>query len=324
MIDLVASSQVMRAVILTGVFALVMLVSLLGSAAFARHANVRRNLRSLGGMDHVLEEASLATRNRDAWSRLVNRIESAGITLSDTREGELRKTLKAAGYASPAAPRIYSLLRLLLVLGLPAAFVLLVLAGGRQVSVIGLYLMGCFWAGVGLYVPLLFIRMRASRRREAIINGFPDCLDLMLICVESGYGMDAALDRVAREMALSHPHVSQLLTEATLRQRAGASREESLRLLAEDAGVDEVSSFSTLMIQSDKLGTSIATTLRVYSAEMRERRRMRAEEKAHRIPVLISIPLVTCMLPVMIGVLMLPAVIITIRKLIPAMTGGGA
>lgn len=92
--------------------------------------------------------------------------------------------------------------------------------------------------------------------------------------------------------------------------------------MADEAGVDEIKSFATLMIQSDKLGTSIASTLRVYAAEMREKRRMRAEEKAHRLPVLISIPLVTCMLPVMIGVLMLPAVIMVIRQLIPAMSGG--
>ncbi|WP_068083356.1 type II secretion system F family protein [Novosphingobium rosa] len=324
MIDLVASSQLMRMVILMGVFALVMLLSLLISMAVARQARVRRSLRGLAGFESDVGEASLSTRNRDAWTRLVARIERAGISLSDTREDSLRQTLKAAGYTSPAAPRLYSLLRLLLVVGLPLVFVTLVVAHGRQVSPVGLYLLGCFWAGVGLYLPMLHVRLRAERRREAIINGFPDCLDLMLICVESGYGMEAALDRVAREMAVSHPQVARLLTEATLRQRAGASREAALRLLAEDADVDEVRSFATLMIQSDKLGTSIATTLRVYAAEMRERRRMRAEEKAHRIPVLISIPLVTCMLPVMIGVLMLPAVIVTIRKLIPAMLGAGA
>ena len=92
--------------------------------------------------------------------------------------------------------------------------------------------------------------------------------------------------------------------------------------MADVSRVDEISSFATLLIQSDKLGTSIATALRTYANEMRERRKMRAEEKAHRIPVLISIPLVTCMLPVMIGVLMLPAVVRVVRQLVPAMTGG--
>ena len=168
----------------------------------------------------------------------------------------------------------------------------------------------------------MFISAKAGRRNEAIINEFPDCLDLLLVCVEAGLGLEAALDRVAREMIRSHPLVSQLLASTTMRLRAGASREEALRNMANDARVDEIRSFSTLLIQSDKLGTSIATTLRVYASEMRERRKMRAEEKAHRLPVLISIPLVACMLPVMIGTLMLPAAIRVMKSLIPALQGG--
>jgi tight adherence protein C len=112
------------------------------------------------------------------------------------------------------------------------------------------------------------------------------------------------------------------LVRTTLHLRAGASREEALRRLANEAHVPEIRSFAALLIQSDKLGTSIGTTLRVYASEMRERRRMRAEEKAHRMPVIISIPLIVCMLPTMLGVLMLPAMINVIRHLMPAMTGG--
>ena len=130
------------------------------------------------------------------------------------------------------------------------------------------------------------------------------------------------MDRVGREMVLSHPLVAEMLSVATLQLRAGASREDAFRKMSDMAGVDEIRSFTTLIIQSDKLGTSIATTLRVYASEMRERRKLRAEERAHRLPVLISIPLVMCMLPVMIGVLMLPAAIRVVRTLIPAMGGG--
>jgi tight adherence protein C len=92
--------------------------------------------------------------------------------------------------------------------------------------------------------------------------------------------------------------------------------------MADRAAADEIRAFATLLIQSTKLGSSISQTLRTYAAEMRERRRMRAEEKAHRLPVLLSIPLVACMLPVMIGVLMLPAVIRVTRAVLPALTGG--
>lgn len=129
------------------------------------------------------------------------------------------------------------------------------------------------------------------------------------------------MDRVGREMVKSHPLVSELLSITTLQLRAGASREEAFRKLADAASVDDIRSFTTLMIQSDKLGTSVSATLRVYAAEMREKRRMRAEEKAHRLPVLLSIPLVACMLPTMIGVLMLPAVVMVVRAVIPMMRG---
>jgi tight adherence protein C len=143
-----------------------------------------------------------------------------------------------------------------------------------------------------------------------------------LVCVEAGLGMEAAFDRVGREMVDSHPLVSQLLSMVTLELRAGSTREEALRNMADRAQVDEIRSFSTLLIQSDKLGSSVGETLRVYATEMRERRRMRAEEKAHRLPVLLSVPLVAFMLPVMIGVLMLPAVIRVIREVVPNLGGG--
>ena len=166
------------------------------------------------------------------------------------------------------------------------------------------------------------MRAKADRRKEAIVNGFPDSLDLLLICVESGLGLEAAMDRVGREMVRSHPLVAELLSITVLQLRAGASRDEAFRKLADASAVDEIRSFTTLVIQSDKLGTSIATTLRIYAAEMRERRQMRAEEKAHRLPVLISIPLVACMMPTMIGTLMLPAIIIMVRQKFPLMAGG--
>jgi tight adherence protein C len=123
-------------------------------------------------------------------------------------------------------------------------------------------------------------------------------------------------------MVGSHPLVAAMLSTATLQLRAGARREEALRKMGDSSGVDEVRSFATLLIQSDKLGTSISDTLRIYAAEMREKRRLRAEEKAHRLPVLISIPLVICMLPTMIGVLMVPGVVRVVRQILPAFAGG--
>jgi tight adherence protein C len=187
--------------------------------------------------------------------------------------------------------------------------------------VLKLYLIGAGLAVMGLYLPNLWVSARASRRQQELVNGFPDALDLMLVCVEAGLGLEAAFDRVGREMALSHPLVASLLGNVVLELRAGRGREEALRRMGDRAGVDQIRSFATLLIQSNKLGSSVGQTLRIYAAEMREQRKMLAQEKAHRLPVLLSIPLVACMLPVMIGVLMLPAAIRVVRQLMPIMAG---
>lgn len=322
MTDLLATNSLARILVLMLIFVVIAGAALAASKLASRYAAVRGELRAIASTGRRHSTATLRDRRDDQWSRLVDKIESVGLNLTDTKSDQLRRKMLAAGFESPAAPRIYTLIRLVLVMALPAVLVGLSLLSGNELSFVKLYLYGSATALAGLYIPALFVRAKTDRRRQEIINGFPDCLDLMLVCVEAGLGLEAAIDRVGREMAISHPLVGQMLTTATLQLRAGASRETALRKMAEAARVDEISSFATLLIQSDKLGTSIATTLRIYASEMRERRRMRAEEKAHRIPVLISIPLVACMLPVMIGVLMLPAAIRVIRQLVPAMGGG--
>ncbi|MFM5885208.1 MAG: type II secretion system F family protein [Novosphingobium sp.] len=323
MLDLIASTPAIRISVLLALFALVVLGIWSLASLATKRMTVRGELREIyGSGTHTATSESLTARNDSAWIRLVDRIEKAGLDLSDSKGDALRERLRAAGYTSPAAPRLYTLLRLVLVIALPTLLVVFSLWSGSELSYVRLYIFGSIFAAFGLFMPALFVRAKADRRREEVINGFPDCLDLMLVCVEAGLGLESALDRVSKEMIMSHPLVSSMLATATLRLRAGASREEALRRLADDAGVDEIRSFATLLIQSDKLGTSISTTLRVYAAEMRERRRMRAEEKAHRLPVLISIPLVCFMLPVMIGTLMLPASVRVVRLLIPALNGG--
>lgn len=323
MIELIASNSLVRTAILIVLFAMVVGLVMTVLQMLARRSAVRGELQSLsastgnrGGAD------TLRGRRDDAWTKLADRIERAGLDLTDTKSDALRGRLVAAGYESQAAPRIYTLIRLFCVIVFPCLLVGASLIGGSELSVLQLYIFGSVSAIFGLYLPVMFISAKADRRRETILHGFPDSLDLMLVCVEAGLGLEAALDRVGREMAISQPLVSNILTTATLQLRAGASRETALRRMAETTNVDEISSFATLLIQSDKLGSSIATTLRIYSDEMREKRRMRAEEKAHRIPVLISIPLVACLLPVMIGVLILPAAVRVVREMLPAMQGG--
>lgn len=323
MVEFLANNLIARMAFLALLFTLVLMVVLFGSRAATRRAALKADLRSIAGSGSAAGKMRLQEQKDSGWAKLAEKIEKAGLNLTDTKGDKLRAKLIAAGFTSPAAPKIFTLARLVLVIVLPSAYLLLASTGGEELSFVRLYLFGSALALLGLYFPNLYITAKADRRQEAIRNGFPDCLDLMLVCVEAGLGLEAAMDRVGREMVTSHPLVAGLLSTATLQLRAGARREEALRKMGQSSGVDEIRSFATLLIQSDKLGTSIADTLRVYAAEMREKRRLRAEEKAHRLPVLISIPLVVCMLPTMIGVLMMPGVVRVVRQLLPALAGGG-
>lgn len=322
--QLLSNYPLLKVSLLIGVFALVAATAYFSSLAIsARRVSRQRLVEGIDTADHGIAGASLRSKQvESAWFKLVNSIEKAGLPLVDTRDDSVRKKLLAAGYTAPYAPRVYTLVRLVLVIGLPATAFFFLWANGSVPSIFKMYFVSIVAALAGLYLPSVFISAKADRRQREIINGFPDALDLMLVCVEAGLGMDAAFSRVGLEITDSHPRLAEQFGAVVLELRAGRSHEDALRRMADRSGAEEIRAFATLLIQSSKLGSSIAQTLRVYAAEMREKRRMRAEEKAHRLPVLLSVPLVGCMLPVMIGVLMLPAVIRVVRVLVPALHGG--
>jgi tight adherence protein C len=324
MIQLVAENSVLRFLLLILLFAMFAAGGYFFVQAFAVRQLARRRLVEAAAPARGAPMLG-SLRNEgieSAWLKLVNSIEKSGLSLIDTKDAALRQQLVAAGYPAPYAPRVYTLVRLVLVIGLPILVLLFFWLTGSSPSMIKLYFSLVIAAALGLYVPNIFIRARADRRQQQLVNAFPDALDLMLVCVEAGLGLEAAFSRVGMEMMTSHPLLAEQFGAVVLELRAGRSHEDALRRMADRAGADDIRAFGTLLIQSTKLGSSIAQTLRTYSTEMREKRRLRAEEKAHRLPVLISIPLVACMLPTMIGILMLPAAIRVVRAMMPAFHGG--
>lgn len=325
MIELLADYPLLKFLLLVSLFGLVSAAVYFAALSIAARQLTRQRLTEAGrAADAGMAAGSLRSdRVHSTWLKLVDGIEKTGLSLVDTKEDSVRRRLIAAGFSAPYAPRVYTLIRLILVILLPALFLIKFWASSASPSLLTLYFTVVVAAAIGLYLPVVFVRAQAARRRQEIINDFPDALDLMLVCVEAGLGLEAAFDRVGMEMTESHPRIAEQLGSVVLEMRAGRNREDALRRLADRAGADEIRAFATLLIQSMKLGSSVSQTLRTYAFEMRERRRLRAEEKAHRLPVLLSIPLVTCMLPVMIGVLMLPASIRVIRAIVPALGGGG-
>ncbi|HET9812655.1 MAG TPA: type II secretion system F family protein [Sphingomicrobium sp.] len=323
MLGLLAQNDALRIALLALLFSLVAGIGYLSAQLLAARQLTRRRLagEAAGGQSGRAAMTSLRSeRVESTWLKLVNAIEKRGLSLVDTKDEAVRSKLVAAGFTATYAPRVYTLIRLVMVVALPVLVLVFFWADASSPSAFKLYFWLIVAAALGLYLPSLFIRARADRRQREIVNGFPDALDLLLVCVEAGLGLEAAFGRVGMEMITSHPRLAEQFGAVVLELRAGRSHEDALRRMADRAGADDIRAFATLLIQSTKLGSSIAQTLRTYSSEMREKRRMRAEEKAHRLPVLLSIPLVTCMLPTMIGVLMLPAAIRVIRQVLPALT----
>lgn len=246
-------------------------------------------------------------------------------SLADTKDrAKLTRDLAMAGIQHPAAPILYVVLRFGLAIALPLGFLLMQQLSAKPfegVTLIGGTLGLC---ALGLIVPRALIDNRINGRKTQLEQEFPDALDLMVVCVESGLGLEAALVRVGQEVGESHPRVAEEFDRVSLELSAGRGRADALRGLGEHTDVESVKSFAALLIQTDSLGTSVGQTLRTFANEMRDHRMLTAEEKAMRIPVLLTVPLVACILPVIITALMLPAMIDVVRNLLPALQGGGA
>ena len=162
---------------------------------------------------------------------------------------------------------------------------------------------------LGYMLPRTIVSLKRDGLLEEHRQGFPDFLDLLVICVEAGIGIDSAIERVGRDLARSFPSLSQNLGIMSLELRAGRSTKEALQNLGARLGIDEARSFATLVQQSEELGTSLVQSLRVYSDEMRAKRLSRAEEKAHALPVKLVLPLALFIFPVILGITLMPVAI---------------
>ena len=175
---------------------------------------------------------------------------------------------------------------------------------------------------VGFYGPPMFIRWRVDRRRGQAKMGLPDALDMMLVCVEAGLSMVVALNRVSAEIGQAHPILAEELNITALEMQAGKGYDDALRGFGERVNIEEVKSLVSLLIQSEKLGASIAQTLRIYSSEMRARRLIDAEERGAKIPVLMSFPLIGFILPSLMLTILAPVIVKFARILLPTLQGG--
>ncbi len=224
------------------------------------------------------------------------------IPTSPEKLGRTRKRLAKAGYHTLTPALVYSAGELLLPILLGGTALLLV--GRTRGLVLAIAL-----AIVGYLIPGLVLERLIKRRKKRITNGLPDALDLLIVCLEAGSGLDQAIVKTTEELALAHPELAEELRLVTVETRAGKPRLEAFRNLAKRTGVDEIRSLVTMLVQTDRFGTSVAQALRVHADTSRVKRRQRAEERAAKLGVKLVFPLVFCLFPAFYVVALGPAVI---------------
>lgn len=243
------------------------------------------------------------------WLKIMTAIGPVAIFARPKEELELHKTqqdLYRAGYRSPQAVQTFFAMKAVLTV----TFALVVMVGVQffpEVSAQKVILYTAAGAALGLLLPNYILSKKLAGRMKLLRNGFPDALDLLVVCVESGLGLGPAIQRVADEISVSHPELSLELATVNAEMRAGMPREEALRNLADRTGLPDIRGLVGLLVQSMRFGTSIADALRIYSEEFRDKRMQAAEEQAAKIGTRMIFPLVLCMFPVFFVVAVGPA-----------------
>jgi tight adherence protein C len=273
-----------------------------------------RRLEATAG-EIAISDPTIRRRRQERSERLREILENLGTRL-DARNADraaLRQFLIHAGYTSPVAPATFVGVRVALASGLGFVSLVAVPILGYPVAM-GVF--GALWGGlVGWLIPKFWVGARARRRQKEMVKALPDALDLLVVCVEAGLGLNQAMVRVAEEIGAVSPVLGEQLTLLNLEIRAGTPREEALRNLGERTGVEDIRSLVAMLIQTDRFGTTISDALRVHADTLRTKRRQRAEEAAAKTAIKMLFPLVFFIFPALFVVILAPAVIQVIEAL---------
>ena len=216
--------------------------------------------------------------------------------------------LSRAGYRSPMALQVYYLAKTVLAIVLPL-IVLVCASWLPRIETTNLLVYAMVASGIGLIGPNVVLQRMLEKRMRALRNGFPDALDLLVVCVESGLGLAAAIQRVGEELEVSHPELAFELLLVNSEIRVGVPRERALKNLADRTGLEDIRGLVALLVQTMRFGTGVADALRVYSAEFRDKRTQHAEELAAKMGTKLVFPLVLFMFPIFFIVAIGPAVL---------------
>jgi tight adherence protein C len=284
-----------------------------GLVASRRVDPVATRLETIGAAE--TETAPWWVQRRKARGSIFERMLAslAGFLPNSEGDATLRDGLVEAGYRRPSAVPVFLGAKLALAVIVPVIFLIVMVAVGNTIG--SQLLPTVAMAVLGFYLPTLWLWNQANKRKMEITHALPDALDLTVVCVEAGLALDAALVKVAGEINLSSPELSQELDLVNREVRAGSPRVDALRNLARRTGVQDIQSLVAVLVQTDRLGTSVATALRAQADSLRVRRRQRAEEQAHKTGVKLVFPLVLCIFPGLLVILLAPAMLRVLKAL---------
>jgi tight adherence protein C len=258
--------------------------------------------------------AGMLRSPRLLWRELVSRM-GAAMPASAQALPRLKRRLIRAGFRNPNAARYFQGIRLLTTPLFAAAG--LVAAWQSQAGLDHVVLGTAAAAALGWVGPMQYLLLRIRRRQHAIARGLPNALDLMVVCVESGLGIDQTTLQVAKELQSAHPEIASEFTVMNLELRAGKRRADALHNLAERTGVEDVRKLVAVLVQTDRFGTSIAQSLRGHADYLRTLARQRAEERASKLAVKLVFPIFFCVLPSLFVVTIGPVMTHLVRDLLP-------
>jgi tight adherence protein C len=270
-------------------------------------------------------KAEVSQLETDGWVERVAKVAQPFTKLSLPEQGWEKSALRTlfinAGWRTPSAPTLYFAAKTVLALGIPAAVALGITISERHVGGRSLMLLLFASAAFGYYLPNGVLSRIALRRQREIFESVPDALDLLTVCVEAGLSLERALIKVAGEIHIKSMVLAQELQLVLMEMRAGFTKEKALRNFALRSGVEDVDTLVAMLIQSERFGTSMGASLRVHSDNLRTKRRMMAEETAAKIALKLMFPLIFCIFPTVLMVLVGPAAIQIVRTLMPALAG---
>jgi len=305
---------------------LTFVMCLIASLAIYTYLNTREASkvwsRRVEGRAEILDATEDAGLGQSIKREVLELLNSLGKTNQPADQQEvlnLRQALITAGYRSAHAPVIFLGAKILCALWVLLSFALIPHKWLGFPSTTNLIMYHVLAAGAGYYAPALWLRSTIDRRQQTIMRALPDALDLMVICVEAGLGLDQAIKRVADEIKLAHKELSEEFHLLGLELRAGVARTDALKNLSRRIDLDEIKSLIALLVQTDRFGTSIGQALRVHSDGMKVSRQMKAEERAAKIPVKLLLPLILFIFPSVFIAILGPGVIRIIRTLLPAL-----